>query len=50
MSDEWDFFSTKKENTLITCQGWTSQVKLTREIQVCEVSQGVYTQIEEKRW
>jgi hypothetical protein len=38
MGDEWDFCSTKKEDILMTHQGWTSQVKLTREIWVCEVS------------
>jgi hypothetical protein len=38
MGNGWDFCSTKKEVILTACQGWTSQVKLTREIQVCEVS------------
>jgi hypothetical protein len=38
MDDGWDFRSTKKEDILTTNQGWTSRVKLTREIRVCEVS------------
>jgi hypothetical protein len=38
MDNGWDFCSTKKEDILITRHGCTSQVKLTEEIQVCEVS------------
>jgi hypothetical protein len=38
MDDGWDFRSTKKEDILTTNQRGTSQVKLTREIRVCEVS------------
>ena len=38
MGNGWDFCSTKKEDILMACQDQTSQVKLTREIWVCEVS------------
>ena len=38
MGNGWDFCSTVKEDILTACEGWTSQVKLTRDIRVCEIS------------
>ena len=38
MGNRYDFCSTVKEDILTACEGWTSQIQLTGDIQVCEVS------------